>query len=180
MQVPKFKPSSLSAAITYGAGQDVDKNAQEVMHRHVLAGEEVFSHVLAQSETLPKGSEVTLPPPSWSDALALVTAREEEKRRKDAKKDKLKQSRSLSSSDLAAVNPPPPGTMIGHVPDQSVFWMYMEVNGEVLDLSASLPCALCAMRCNQYMGIHGIHAFPPSDTHFSLNLISGLRTSSGI
>ena len=116
------------------------------------AGEQVFSHVLEKAEQCPRASGVITPPPSWSDALAVVANREEEKRKKDAiKKDtKSKASRSLSASDLSELTPPPPGTLIGNLPDQSVFWMYMEVG------CAQLPWCQAALQaaCTSAHALH--------------------------
>eukprot|EP00955_Chlamydomonas_euryale_P090029 364508-Chlamydomonas_euryale.AAC.2 len=93
------------------------------------AGEEVFLHVTENSKTLCAGaSEAPRPPNSWSDALAMVQAREEaERKKKDTRRDKSKQSKSGLLAGDPAIHPPPPGTLIGDPNTQSVFWLFMEV-----------------------------------------------------
>ncbi|KAG1679166.1 hypothetical protein FOA52_000522 [Chlamydomonas sp. UWO 241] len=108
MSAPVFKPTCLAQAIAYG--------------------EEVFSHVLdkARSACAPS-SDAPRPPASWSDALAIVQAREDaERRKKDVKKDKSKGGRSSVLAGDPSIYPPPPGTHIGLVSEQSVFWLFME------------------------------------------------------
>ncbi|GAX72793.1 hypothetical protein CEUSTIGMA_g248.t1 [Chlamydomonas eustigma] len=105
MQTSNFNPPNLAAAVSYG--------------------EQVFSSILDKAEGIQRSTDVVKPPNSWSDSLALVIQREEEKRKKDVKKEKAKSSKSNFPPIENAVNTAP-GSLIGHVPDQSVFWMFME------------------------------------------------------
>ncbi len=92
-------------------------------------GEEVFSYVLEKAKaSCPRASEAPpRPPDSWSAALAMAQQREEEKRKRDVKKDKSKASKATQQAgDLPGSNAAP-GSLIGHLPDQSVFWLFMEV-----------------------------------------------------
>jgi hypothetical protein len=94
-------------------------------------------------------SDAPRPPASWSDALAIVQAREEaERRKKDVKKDKSKGGRSSVLAGDPSINPPPPGTHIGQVSEQSVYWLFMEVSLGPCGMQArsSKPCAPCVTR----------------------------------
>jgi hypothetical protein len=131
MQPPHFNPPNLAAAISYGETLAIGLlpvPASSLSFTYLfVAGEEVFSSILDKAEAIQRSTDVVKPPNSWSDSLALVIQREEEKKKKDVKKEKAKSSKASFLPIENAVNTAP-GCLIGHVPDQSVFWMFMEVS----------------------------------------------------
>ena len=75
----------------------------------------------------------------------MAQQREEEKRKRDVKKDKSKASKTTQQAgDLSGSNAAP-GSLIGHLPDQSVFWLFMEVRMS-LTAVASTTCRAASSR----------------------------------
>jgi hypothetical protein len=103
MEPPASAHSSLASAISYG--------------------EHVFSFVLEKAEAFPKTG--ALCPSSWSDAQALSQQREDERRRTRDRSGKMGSRGSMQQDGSAGHSAP--GSDIGDLQEQSVFWLFMEV-----------------------------------------------------
>lgn len=88
----------------------------------------MFETVLAKATSACPATAEPRPPNSWSDALAMV---EKAMAERNVKKDK-RLSRALADQ---TAQPAPPGTIVGNIPDQSVFWLFMEVRTQPMQ-----PC----------------------------------------
>ncbi len=74
---------------------------------------------------LPHRNALNKPPKTLAEALAVVVARDEEKKRKEGKRDyKGKGKSSAFPHELAHA---PPGTVPGYDREVTAFWLLMEV-----------------------------------------------------
>lgn len=92
----------------------------------IAVGEEVFNQVLSVSNQ-PGPRYQKRPVCTLSEAQAIVTSREEEKRKKElARKDTKSKGKNLVS--FPADQPPTqPGAVIGSHTEASPYWLYTEV-----------------------------------------------------
>ena len=80
-----------------------------------------YRHALECLPSLPLRNNARLPPQTYSEALALIQAHDEEKRRKETRKGPQKQKSVASQADEL-----PQGAVPGP-PDNSAFWQLREV-----------------------------------------------------
>lgn len=85
-------------------------------------GQPLFDQVRTLAKDLPKRADVPLLPTSWADAQALVAARDEEKRKKEASAAKSKGGKAVDQSQQTAAQP---GTAIGNLSGSSAFWLFV-------------------------------------------------------
>lgn len=102
------------------------------------AGSEIFKNIEERvaAELDAYGSPSPMPPISWTESQARVHARDEERKRQIARRERARQQRNHQAAyqDPATL----PGASLTRLSDQSVFWMHMEVRNA---LSISLSVA---------------------------------------
>jgi hypothetical protein len=88
----------------------------------VAYGQPLFDQVRTLAKDLPKRADVPSAPTSWADAQALVAARDEEKRKKEASTAKSKGGKPVDQSQQTAAQP---GTAVGNISGSSAFWLFV-------------------------------------------------------